>query len=408
MGLELPRPERDHRRRAADPRPARGGVAELVRLSVIDGDRPGLGRRGPGRDRRAALRPRPRAGGRGAPRVVGRRPRLALDDERRGCADGGIAAGARCRRSRAPARNAPASAARTCSPGSRRRARAATRWRSTAISPAWRRWRCRCGGPAPARSSDAFRSPPRACGSTRRAWRSSPAAADRGGGDRSGEPRLALLLRDPGSDGQEGGEPMKIIVTGASDGIGGAIALRLAAGLRGSGRAARPGADRQRAEAGAPGAARPAGGAAASATTYLTGDLADPAACTAIGGAGAGGSGRPRRLRVERRRSRCRTGWRSCRRRTGTGPSRSTPGRPSCWRRSSDAALAASRGSIVAVASMSGLRPHRGLGAYSAAKAALVMLARVLAQEWAADGIRVNAVAPGHDPDAADRAHLPA
>ena len=44
---------------------------------------------------------------------------------------------------------------------------------------------------------------------------------------------------------------------------------------------------------------------------------------------------------------------------------------------------------------MSGLRPHKGLGAYSAAKAALVMLARVLAQEWAAEGIRVNAVAPG-------------
>jgi NAD(P)-dependent dehydrogenase (short-subunit alcohol dehydrogenase family) len=58
-------------------------------------------------------------------------------------------------------------------------------------------------------------------------------------------------------------------------------------------------------------------------------------------------------------------------------------------------ALTASAGSIVAVASMSGLRPHRGLGAYSAAKAALVMLCRVMAQEWAADGIRVNAVAPG-------------
>lgn len=58
-------------------------------------------------------------------------------------------------------------------------------------------------------------------------------------------------------------------------------------------------------------------------------------------------------------------------------------------------ALAASRGSIVAIASMSGLHPHPGYGAYSPAKAALIMLCRQLAQEWAADGIRANAVCPG-------------
>jgi len=58
-------------------------------------------------------------------------------------------------------------------------------------------------------------------------------------------------------------------------------------------------------------------------------------------------------------------------------------------------ALTASQGSIVAVASTAGLKPHPGLGAYSAAKAALVMLCRQLAQEWAADGIRTNVVAPG-------------
>ncbi len=44
---------------------------------------------------------------------------------------------------------------------------------------------------------------------------------------------------------------------------------------------------------------------------------------------------------------------------------------------------------------MSGLTPHPGYGAYSAAKAALIMLCRQLAQEWAADGIRVNTVCPG-------------
>lgn len=57
--------------------------------------------------------------------------------------------------------------------------------------------------------------------------------------------------------------------------------------------------------------------------------------------------------------------------------------------------LARTRGSITAVASMSGLTPHPGYGAYSAAKAALIMLCRQLAQEWAADGIRVNTVCPG-------------
>jgi NAD(P)-dependent dehydrogenase (short-subunit alcohol dehydrogenase family) len=47
------------------------------------------------------------------------------------------------------------------------------------------------------------------------------------------------------------------------------------------------------------------------------------------------------------------------------------------------------------VASVSALYPFPGLGAYSPAKAALVMLCRQLAQEWAADGIRVNTVSPG-------------
>lgn len=57
--------------------------------------------------------------------------------------------------------------------------------------------------------------------------------------------------------------------------------------------------------------------------------------------------------------------------------------------------LARSCGSITAIASMSGLHPHPGYGAYSAAKAALIMLCRQLAQEWAGQGIRVNTVCPG-------------
>lgn len=57
--------------------------------------------------------------------------------------------------------------------------------------------------------------------------------------------------------------------------------------------------------------------------------------------------------------------------------------------------LKASRGAYVAVASMSGVEPYAGTGAYSPSKAALIMLVRQLAQEWAADGIRVNAISPG-------------
>jgi glucose 1-dehydrogenase len=58
-------------------------------------------------------------------------------------------------------------------------------------------------------------------------------------------------------------------------------------------------------------------------------------------------------------------------------------------------ALRASRGAIVAVASMSGVYPHASLGAYGPSKAAVIMLVQVLAQELARDGIRVNALSPG-------------
>lgn len=58
-------------------------------------------------------------------------------------------------------------------------------------------------------------------------------------------------------------------------------------------------------------------------------------------------------------------------------------------------ALREGRGSFVSVASMSGIQPYPGMGAYSPSKAADLMLVRTLAQEWAAEGIRVNAVSPG-------------
>jgi NAD(P)-dependent dehydrogenase (short-subunit alcohol dehydrogenase family) len=51
-------------------------------------------------------------------------------------------------------------------------------------------------------------------------------------------------------------------------------------------------------------------------------------------------------------------------------------------------------GRVVIVGSRNAAAPGRGVGAYSASKAALTQLARVTALEWAADGIRVNVVHP--------------
>ncbi len=58
-------------------------------------------------------------------------------------------------------------------------------------------------------------------------------------------------------------------------------------------------------------------------------------------------------------------------------------------------ALAAARGAIVVTASMSGSNAHANLGAYAPSKAAVIMLMRVLAQEFGRDGIRANSVSPG-------------
>jgi NAD(P)-dependent dehydrogenase (short-subunit alcohol dehydrogenase family) len=50
---------------------------------------------------------------------------------------------------------------------------------------------------------------------------------------------------------------------------------------------------------------------------------------------------------------------------------------------------------VIILSSISAIRPKIDSGAYSASKAAVSQLTQVLAVEWAADGILVNALAPG-------------
>jgi NAD(P)-dependent dehydrogenase (short-subunit alcohol dehydrogenase family) len=58
-------------------------------------------------------------------------------------------------------------------------------------------------------------------------------------------------------------------------------------------------------------------------------------------------------------------------------------------------ALTETRGSMVHIASDAGLRGEQPIGAYSVTKAAVVMLAKMLALDGAAAGVRSNCVCPG-------------
>ena len=58
-------------------------------------------------------------------------------------------------------------------------------------------------------------------------------------------------------------------------------------------------------------------------------------------------------------------------------------------------ALVSSSGSIVNVSSTAGKRPSVGMPHYSVTKAAVLSLSRLVADTYAADGIRCNAVTPG-------------
>lgn len=58
-------------------------------------------------------------------------------------------------------------------------------------------------------------------------------------------------------------------------------------------------------------------------------------------------------------------------------------------------ALCASKGSLIIVSSIAGLKANIGNPAYAASKAGAISLTKTLGQAWARDGIRVNGLAPG-------------
>jgi NAD(P)-dependent dehydrogenase (short-subunit alcohol dehydrogenase family) len=68
--------------------------------------------------------------------------------------------------------------------------------------------------------------------------------------------------------------------------------------------------------------------------------------------------------------------------------------------------VAAGKGSIINIASISSILPLSRVVAYSASKAAVLNLTQFLAREWATKGVRVNAITPGFFPAEQNRRML--
>lgn len=66
-----------------------------------------------------------------------------------------------------------------------------------------------------------------------------------------------------------------------------------------------------------------------------------------------------------------------------------------CMRAAGRIMLGQRSGSIINISSIRGLSPNPGRIAYCAAKAAVIMMTKVAAAEWAGYGVRVNTIAPG-------------
>ncbi len=66
-----------------------------------------------------------------------------------------------------------------------------------------------------------------------------------------------------------------------------------------------------------------------------------------------------------------------------------------CMRAAGRIMLPQGSGSVVNISSIRGFSPNAGRMTYCAPKAAVIMMTRVAAAEWAPQGVRVNAIAPG-------------
>jgi NAD(P)-dependent dehydrogenase (short-subunit alcohol dehydrogenase family) len=66
-----------------------------------------------------------------------------------------------------------------------------------------------------------------------------------------------------------------------------------------------------------------------------------------------------------------------------------------CMRAAGRHMLPRKSGSVVNISSIRGFSPNPGRMTYCAPKAAVIMMTKVAAGEWAADGVRVNAICPG-------------